>query len=329
LEEGFMQVFIVNSLLAMGVAILVTIAMGPFMIPFLTRLKVGQSIREEGPERHYAKAGTPTMGGVMIITAVMVATFIFAGNSVEALSAVLVMLALGGIGFWDDYIKVVLKRSLGLKAREKLLLQLLVGIVFGVLLVFYLKRGTELIIPFSGQVVDVGLFYIPLLIIVLMACSNAVNLTDGLDGLAAGVTFFVALALALVCIMTSHFNLLIFCMALAGACLGFLVFNRHPARVFMGDTGSMALGGAIAAVAAICKAEIALIILGGVYVAETLSVIIQVISFQTTRKRVFLMAPLHHHFELKGWSEKKVVRVFWLFSLLFVIIGLLGFKNIG
>ncbi len=324
-----MQVYIVNALLAAGVAILVIIAMGPFMIPFLTRLKVGQNIRDDGPQRHQVKAGTPTMGGIMIITAVMVATFIFAGNSREALASVLVMLALGGIGFWDDYIKVVLKRSLGLRAREKLLLQLLIGLLFGLLLLFYLGRGTSLIVPFSPKMVDIAYLYLPFLIVVLISTSNAVNLTDGLDGLAAGVTFFVAVALGLIAIMTAHYNLLIFCSALAGACLGFLIFNHYPARVFMGDTGSMALGGAITAAAAICQSEIALLILGGVYVIETLSDIIQVISFKSTGKRVFLMAPLHHHFELKGWSETKVVRTFWMLSLIFVLIGLMGYKHIG
>jgi len=321
--------FIINAWLAAGVAILVSLAMGPFMIPFLTRLKVGQSIREEGPQRHYAKAGTPTMGGIIIITAIMVASFLFAGSSKEVLSAVLVMLAFGGIGFWDDYIKVVLKRSLGLRAREKIILQLIISMIFGFLLVYYLGRGTEIIFPFFGTVVDLGYLYFPFVVVVLLSTANGVNLTDGLDGLAAGVTFFVAIALGLVCIMSSHGNLLIFSGALAGACLGFLVFNRHPARVFMGDTGSMAIGGAIAAIAAISRSEIALVIIGGVYVIETLSVIIQVISFQATRKRVFLMAPLHHHFELKGWSETKVVTRFCLLSLLFVILGLMGFKNIG
>jgi len=324
-----MHDYVINALLAAGVAIIVSLAMGPFIIPFLTRLKVGQNIREDGPRRHLAKAGTPTMGGIVIITAVMVASFLFAGNSKEVLSCVLIMLAFGGIGFWDDYIKVVLKRSLGLRAREKMGLQILISIIFGLLLVYYLGRGTEICIPFAGTVIDLGYFYFPFLIIVLTGTANGVNLTDGLDGLAVGVTFFVAIALGLVSIMTSHSNLLIYCGALAGACLGFLVFNHHPARVFMGDTGSMALGGGIAAVSAISRSEVALIIIGGIYVIETLSVILQVLSYQTTRKRIFLMAPLHHHYELKGWTETMIVKRFSLLSLIFVIIGLLGFKNIG
>jgi len=324
-----MHNYVINVLLAMGIALLISVAMGPFMIPFLKGLKMGQSIREEGPKRHYIKAGTPTMGGLIIITSVMVASFLMAGSSTETLIAVFVMLAFGGIGFWDDYIKVVLKRSLGLRAREKLGLQFIVGIVFGLLLLFYFHRGSHIIIPFIGSELELGYLYLPFLIIVLIATSNAVNLTDGLDGLATGVTFFVAITLALVCLMTSHYNLSIFCGALAGSCLGFFMFNRYPAQVFMGDTGSMALGGAIAAVAALTRSEVALLLIGGVYVIETLSVIMQVISFQTTGKRIFLMSPLHHHFELKGWHETKVVRFFWFLSLLFVIIGIYSFKNIG
>jgi phospho-N-acetylmuramoyl-pentapeptide-transferase len=324
-----MKGYILNTLLATGIAAVISVAMGPVMIPFLHRLKVGQNIREEGPKRHYAKAGTPTMGGIIIITAVMVASFLMAGASAEVLTAVMVMLAVGAIGFWDDYIKVVLKRSLGLRAREKLLLQLLVGLVMGLLLIYEFHRSTSIVIPFSGHIIDLGYVYIPFLIVVIISTSNAVNLTDGLDGLAAGVTFFAAIAFSLVCIMTSHFNLLIFSGALAGACLGFLVFNHYPARVFMGDTGSMALGGALAAIAAITRSELALIIIGGVYVIETLSVAIQVISFQLTGKRVFLMSPLHHHFELKGWPETRVVKLFWLAALLFAVLGTLSYRNIG
>lgn len=269
------------------------------------------------------------MGGIIIITAVMLATFIMAGSNSEALAAVLIMLAFAAIGFWDDYIKVVLKRSLGLRAREKLLLQLLTGLFFGLLLIYYFHRGTGIIIPFTGTIIELGYIYLPFVILVVIAAANAVNLTDGLDGLASGVTFFVVLGLFLICLMTSHYQLSIFCAALAGACIGFLIFNHYPARVFMGDTGSMALGGAVAAVAAITRSELCLIILGGVYVIEALSVIIQVISYQTTGKRIFLMSPLHHHFELKGWPETRIVKTFSFASLVFVILGLMALKGIG
>ncbi|HQA49112.1 MAG: phospho-N-acetylmuramoyl-pentapeptide-transferase [Syntrophomonadaceae bacterium] len=324
-----MQGIVTTALMALVVATLIALLMGPLLIPFLTRLKVGQSIREDGPQGHLIKAGTPTMGGIMIATAVMVSTFILAGNSGEAVAAVVVMLAFGAVGFWDDYIKVVLKRSLGLRAREKLGLQLLIGLAFALLLLYYFQRGTTVVVPFLGLEWDLGITYVPFIIIVMIATTNTVNLTDGLDGLATGVTFLVALAFALVCLMTSHYQLTVFCGALAGGCLGFLFFNRHPARVFMGDTGSMALGGAVAAVAALTHSELFLLLLGGVYVLEGLSVILQVVSFQTTGKRILLMAPLHHHFELKGWPERKVVRFFWALSLVFVLVGLLGYRNIG
>jgi len=320
---------IINAVLAAGTAVIISVLLGPVIIPWLTRLKVGQSIREEGPHGHYAKAGTPTMGGIIIVSAVTATSLLWAGGSPEVIIAGLTMLAFGAVGFWDDYIKVVLKRSLGLRAREKLVLQLLIGLIFGWLLVYYLGRGTEIIIPFWGMTLDLGYLYFPFVVVVLMSAANGANLTDGLDGLAAGVTFFIALALGVICLITDHVSLLVFSAALAGACLGFLVFNRHPARIFMGDTGSMALGGAVAAVAAINKAEIALVIIAGVYVIETLSVIIQVVSFQAVHKRVFLMAPLHHHYELKGCSETAVVKRFCLWSLLFVIIGLMGFLNWG
>ncbi len=324
-----MQGFMVSTLMGAGIAIGISVIMSPLVIPFLTRLKVGQRIRIDGPQRHFSKSGTPTMGGIIIITAIMVASFLMAGASAEVLTAVLVMIAFGGVGFWDDYIKVVLKRSLGLRAREKLILQLLIGIFYGILLLVYFDRGTNIVFPFSGMIIDFGYFYLPFLIIVLMGTSNGVNLTDGLDGLAAGVTVFVGIALGLVCIMTSHYNLTIFCGALVGACIGFLFFNHYPARVFMGDTGSMALGGAVAAVATLTKSELALVIIGGIYVLETLSVVLQVASFQLFGKRIFKMAPLHHHFELLGWSENRVVRLFWLGSIVFSVIGIISFKGIG
>ncbi len=324
-----MHDYFINALIAAGVALLVGLAMGPFMIPFLHRLKVGQNIRDDGPQTHLSKAGTPTMGGVIIITAVMVASFLMAGASKQVLVAVFIMLAVGGIGFFDDYIKVVLKRSLGLRARDKLLLQTLVGLIMGLLLLFYLDRGTLLIIPFTKVTFDLGYFYIPFVMLVLIATSNGVNLTDGLDGLAAGVTIPVALAYIIISIMLGNYNTIIFGAALVGACLGFLVFNHYPAKVFMGDTGSMAIGGAITALAAINRSEIALLIIGGVFVIESLSDIIQVASFKTTGRRVFRMAPLHHHFELKGWPERKVVLMFWLLSVGFALLGIVAYKNIG
>lgn len=324
-----MDNFMAHTMLAAGLSILVCVLMGPVVIPLLTKLKAGQSIREDGPRRHLVKSGTPTMGGIIIITAVLFSSLAFAGDNLEVVTCVLATVAFGAVGFWDDYIKVVLKRSLGLRAREKLGLQLIIGIVLGLILIFALGRGTEILVPFTGWSWESGPLYVPFLILVLMGTANGVNLTDGLDGLAAGTTFLVALGYVVICIMTSHFELAIFAGALAGGCLGFLVFNRYPARLFMGDTGSMALGGAIASIAAITKSEVALVFIGGLYVIEALSVIIQVISYQLTGRRVFLMSPIHHHFELKGWSEVKVVMMFWLVSLLFIVVGLLGLRNLG
>ena len=324
-----MSNYITTSLTATGIAFLTTAVLGPFLIPLLARMKAGQVIRNDGPSRHLGKAGTPTMGGTLIISAIILASLTMAGHSREVILCLAATVAFGLIGFWDDYIKVVLRRSLGLRAREKLVMQLFFALVFGIYVVFGLFRGTDVIIPFSGDVVTLGYWYFPFIIIVFLATTNAVNLTDGLDGLAAGSTFFVALGLIIICFMTSHPALAVFAGSLAGACLGFLLFNRHPARVFMGDTGSMALGGAVASIAALTRSELALIVIGGIYAVEALSVILQVISFQTTGKRIFLMSPLHHHFELKGWGEKLVVRVFWLVSLLFVILGLWGFRGIG
>lgn len=324
-----MQEYNLAIVLAVLLAAIICIIPAPFMIPYLTRLKIGQRIREDGPQSHLLKAGTPTMGGILIITAVMAATFILAGSSEKALAAVLLMLVFGGIGFWDDYIKVVLKRSLGLRAREKIGLQVLAGLLFGWLLVYHFGRGTAVLLPFVGGELDLGLMYIPFVMLVLIATANSVNLTDGLDGLAAGVTIFSAIAFGFLAGMTDNYALAVFCAALAGACAGFLVFNYHPARVFMGDTGSMALGGALVAVAAMTRTELYLLIIGGVFVIEALSDIIQVISFQATRKRVFLMAPLHHHFELKGWAETKVVKSFWLLALIFMLMGMLVFYYTG
>jgi len=319
--------YLLKPFLAAGVALLIAILTGPVFIPFLAKLKVGQNIREEGPQSHYKKAGTPTMGGIIIITAVYVAVLIFASGELEAWLAALVMLFFGLIGFWDDYIKVVMKRSLGLRAREKLGLQIITGLLFALMLIFYLNRGTDILVPFSGSLWDIGYLYIPFIILVLMSTANAVNLTDGLDGLAAGITFFVSLAYAWICFIGQHTGLSIFCLALGGACLGFLVFNHYPARVFMGDTGSMAIGGALASVSALTGTELFLLLLGGVYVVETLSVIIQVISFQTTGKRIFRMSPLHHHFELMGWKETKVVKMFYIMAVLFIIIGILSYNQ--
>jgi phospho-N-acetylmuramoyl-pentapeptide-transferase len=305
------------------VALAVSLALGPITLPMLRRLKFGQSIREEGPKSHQAKSGTPTMGGIMILIAVTVASLIFVGGSQEVWLALFIMLGHGVIGFIDDFIKVVLKRNLGLKARQKLLGQILMAVALVYISITYMGGDTNLWIPVLDQTIDCGIFYYILIFFVLVGTTNAVNVTDGLDGLASGTMAVAALAYTLICLIFGQYELAAFCMAVVGGVLGFLKYNAHPAKVFMGDTGSLALGGALAAVAVLTKTELLLIIVGGVFVVEALSVIIQVASFKTTGKRVFLMSPIHHHFELKGWSEKKVVTVFWLCGALLSVVALL------
>ena len=308
---------------ALLVALAVSLALGPIAIPILRRLKFGQSIREEGPKSHQAKSGTPTMGGIMILIAITVASLIFVGGSREVWLALFITLGHGVIGFIDDFIKVVLKRNLGLKARQKLLGQILMAVALVYISITYMGGDTNLWIPVLDQTIDCGIFYYILIFFVLVGTTNAVNLTDGLDGLASGTMAVAAIAYAIICLIFGQYELAVFCMTVVGGVLGFLKYNAHPAKVFMGDTGSLALGGALAAVAVLSKTELLLIIVGGVFVVEALSVIIQVASFKTTGKRVFLMSPIHHHFELKGWSEKKVVTVFWLCGALLSVVALM------
>lgn len=299
------------------------LCIGPLLIPELHKLKFGQSIREEGPKSHQAKSGTPTMGGIMIILAIVVATVAAAPLTPAVLLALFITLGHFVLGFLDDYIKVVKKRNLGLKAKQKMLGQILIAIVTMIVGTRVLGIDTTIWIPIADVNVDIGVGYYFLVLFVLVGTSNAVNLTDGLDGLASGTVAIASGAYALVCYMTGHFDLAIFSVAMMMACLAFLRFNAHPAKVFMGDTGSLALGGAVAAVGILTHTEILLAVIGFVFVCEALSVIIQVISFKTTGKRVFRMSPIHHHFELGGWKETKVVFVFWMVGLVASIVGLL------
>ena len=298
--------------LAAAVAAAVVLLLGPVVIPELNKLHCGQSIRGEGPQSHQKKSGTPTMGGLMILAGITLGTIAGAGTNPAALLALFVVLGHGAIGFLDDYIKVVKKRNLGLRAREKLAGQLIMAAAVTFIGNRWVGISTELWLPFTTATVDLGVFYYILVFFVLVGTTNAVNLTDGLDGLATGTVAVAAVTYAIVCVSLGKAALAAFCAATAAAAVAFLRFNAHPARVFMGDTGSLALGGALAAAAILTKTELLLIVIGGVFVVEALSVIIQVISFQTTGRRVFRMSPLHHHFELGGWAETKVVRVFWL-----------------
>lgn len=317
------EAFNLNMIWAAVVAALVVLAVGPFLIPELHKLKFGQSIREEGPKSHQAKSGTPTMGGIMIIGGITIATLIFADFTIEVALALFVMLGHFVLGFLDDYIKVVLKRNLGLKAKQKLLGQFIIAIIVTYIGINYAGLTQDVWIPFIGQTYDIGWFYYILVIGVLVGTTNAVNLTDGLDGLASGAMAVASLGFAAVCLYFNKTDLAIYSFACFGACVAFLKFNYHPAKVFMGDTGSLALGGVLAGLGILTKTELLLIILGGLFVIETLSVIIQVTSFKTTGKRVFLMSPIHHHFELKGWSETRVVTTFWFAEFVFCILALL------
>ncbi|WP_416195421.1 phospho-N-acetylmuramoyl-pentapeptide-transferase [Selenomonas sp.] len=313
-----LQHVLIAAIVAAGF-VLVT---GPFFIPELHKLKFGQSIREEGPKSHQKKSGTPTMGGIMIILGITLGTLAAAPWTPEVLLAVFIMLGHFVLGFLDDYIKVVKKRNLGLKARQKLAGQILIAVVTMYVATQVLGIDTDIWIPGLDENVSLGALYYLLVLFVLVGTSNAVNLTDGLDGLAAGTVAIAASAFAVVSVLTGHGDLAYLCVAMAAACLAFLRFNAHPAKVFMGDTGSLALGGALAAVGILTHTEILLAVIGFVFVCEALSVIIQVISFQTTGKRVFRMSPIHHHFELGGWSEWKVVTVFWCVGLIASVAGL-------
>ncbi len=311
-------------ILTIVVAFVITAILGPILIPVLHRIKAGQSIREEGPEAHKVKAGTPTMGGIMIIAAVII-TCISVGRGINADMGILLLsfVLCGLIGFCDDFIKVVKKRNLGLTALQKLIFQIVIAVIIAVYQAKVSAYGTSVYIPIWRNYLDFGWFYIPFVVFVLVAMVNAVNLTDGLDGLAGGCVAIAALFFALVGNTAGYTSPTVFSAAVAGACLGFLLFNHYPAKVFMGDTGSLALGGALAVAAVMMNIEMILPIAGGIFVMEVLSVIIQVVSFKTRGKRVFKMAPLHHHFELSGWKETKVVAVFWTVTLILCVISML------
>ncbi len=317
------------------IAFIITAGLGFVIIPFLRRLKFGQTIKEIGPTWHKNKQGTPTMGGLMFIAGIVLASVVgclvaaaFSGGEsisstqelVRFVAGLCLALGMGMIGFADDYIKVVKKRNLGLTARQKTLLQLL-GII-AYLAVLYLAGDTSTIVvfPFLGQL-DFGLFYYPLVAVGIYFLVNAVNLTDGIDGLASSVTFVVGIAFMVISSLLSFTNMGVLASAMAAGCLGFLMWNLHPAKVFMGDTGSMFLGGLVVALGMGVGMPMLLVFAGIVYICEALSVVLQVISFKTTGKRIFKMSPIHHHFEMCGWSEGKIVTVFSLVTAVFCAVA--------
>lgn len=301
-----------NYLIYLLEAVVTTIVLETIAIPLLKKLKARQSVREEGPKSHRSKNGTPTMGGIfMILSAVLVLLF----NKIldpAALWLLFLTLGHGILGFLDDFIKAEKKRNLGLTAKQKMLGQIILAVLFCWGVVDTLHLPFSIAIPFTNIDIYIGAFYYIFVILVIVGASNAVNLTDGLDGLASGCCVIAFSAYAVYCYLSGNNDLGYFIIILAGTCIGFLFFNYHPAKIFMGDTGSLALGGAIAGISVMTRTELLLIFIGFIFVIEALSVIIQVASFQLTGKRVFKMSPLHHHFELSGWSEVHVVWAFWL-----------------
>jgi phospho-N-acetylmuramoyl-pentapeptide-transferase len=302
-------------------ALLICIFLSPKFIEFLREREFGQHIREDGPAGHLEKAGTPTMGGVLIFLSVSVPFLILSNYEWPAVGVFLAAIACALLGFADDYIKLVRRRSLGLRARTKLLVTIAISIGLWYIAHEEAHLPSYLFLRFVDYHIDVGPLYPVLIYLVLAGTTSAVNLTDGLDGLAAGCAAIVLLAFIGITFISGEFELAMLAGCLVGACIGFLWFNAFPATIFMGDTGSLGLGGAIAGLAVFTKTEVLLILLGGIFVIEALSVVIQVISFQTTRRRVFLMAPIHHHFELKAWSETKIILRFWIVASLFAAIG--------
>ncbi|MBO8433995.1 MAG: phospho-N-acetylmuramoyl-pentapeptide-transferase [Tyzzerella sp.] len=297
----------------------------PMLIPVLRRLKFGQTEREDGPESHLKKQGTPTMGGIAILGSFAVSSLFFINGNPDGLVVLLVTLGFGLIGFIDDYIKVVKKRSLGLTPIQKIVGQFVITGLF-TLYIFKSGIGTDILIPFTkGLTIDLGYIYIPFLFIAVIGTVNGVNLTDGLDGLASGVTLIVSVFFIMVA-WASGSGILPIAGAVSGSLLAFLIFNAYPAKVFMGDTGSLALGGFVAATAFILKMPIFILLVGFIYLVESVSVILQVAYFKKTGKRIFKMAPIHHHFELCGWSETKVVTVFYIVTAMLCLVGLLACK---
>jgi phospho-N-acetylmuramoyl-pentapeptide-transferase len=335
-----------RSAMSAVTALLLALTLGPSMIRWLKNAQIRQSIRQEGPKSHLAKAGTPTMGGLLILLAVFTATLLWMDLANRFVWIALgTMLGMGAVGFADDYVKFSKRRSLGLTGKGKLIPQFLVALAVGWAITHWASHGafsTVITFPFLKRLmIPLGILYIPFVALVVVGSSNAVNLTDGLDGLAIGAVGIAAGTYAVLAYVTGNFvaarylqipfipqsgELTVFCGAVVGASLGFLWFNCHPAEIFMGDVGSLPLGAAIAAVAIMTKQEILLVIVGGLFVLEALSVIVQVVSFQATGRRVFRMAPLHHHFELAGWAESRVIIRFWILAILFAVLALSTLK---
>jgi phospho-N-acetylmuramoyl-pentapeptide-transferase len=312
----------VGEVLIAGTAsLLICILLSPKFISFLRAREFGQNIRKEGPQEHHAKAGTPTMGGIIIFIAIAIPFLLLTDGDARALGVFGVATACALLGFADDYTKLVKRRSLGLRARTKLVVTVAIAIGLWLAATEAADLPNTVILQFADASLDLGYLYPIFIYLVLAGTTSAVNLTDGLDGLAAGCSAIVLLAYIAITFTTGQFGLSLVAGCLVGACVGFLWFNSFPASIFMGDTGSLGLGGAIAAMAVMTQTEVLLIVLGGIFVIEALSVLIQVFSFRVFRKRVFLMAPIHHHFELQGWSETKIILRVWIVAAVCAAIG--------
>jgi len=313
----------VGQVLIAGTAsLLICVFLSPKFIEFLRDREFGQNIRPEGPAGHHEKAGTPTMGGIILVTAISVPFLVLGGQKPQSLVVYGVAVACAALGFADDWTKIIKRRSLGLRARTKLIVTIVISIGLFIGATKWADKSEVLRLRLVDYQIDLGLAYVLFVYLVVAGTTSAVNLTDGLDGLAAGCAAIVLLSfIAITFITTGQRDLAVLSACLVGACIGFLWFNSFPAQIFMGDTGSLFLGGAIAGLAVMTKTEVLLIVLGGIFVVEALSVVIQVISFQAFRKRVFLMAPIHHHFELQAWSETKIILRFWIVAAVFSAIG--------
>ena len=339
------QYLTLRTILGVLTALVISLLVGPFMIRYLSTYKIGQSVRDDGPQSHFTKEGTPTMGGALILVAIVISTLLWSDLSSRFVWIVLFVTAgFGLIGWIDDYKKIALGNSKGLSARAKYLWQSVLGFIAAYVLFVTAEMPieTSLIVPFFKHfVLDLGWFYIILAYLVIVGSSNAVNLTDGLDGLAILPTVLVGGALGVFAYVTGNTNfasylgipyvpgvgeMVVFCGALVGAGLGFLWFNTYPAQVFMGDVGALALGAALGTLAVIVRQELVLFIMGGIFVVETISVVLQVASYKLTGRRIFRMAPIHHHFELKGWPEPRIIVRFWIITVILVLVGLASLK---
>ena len=310
-------------LIAGTASLLICVFLSPKFIEFLRDREFGQNIRPEGPEGHHEKAGTPTMGGIILVTAISVPFLVLGGQKPQSLVVYGVAVACAALGFADDWTKIIKRRSLGLRARTKLIVTIVISVGLFIGATKWADKSEVLRLRLVDYQIDLGLAYVLFVYLVVAGTTSAVNLTDGLDGLAAGCAAIVLLSfIAITFVTTGQRDLAVLSACLVGACIGFLWFNSFPAQIFMGDTGSLFLGGAIAGLAVMTKTEVLLIVLGGIFVVEALSVVIQVISFQAFRKRVFLMAPIHHHFELQAWSETKIILRFWIVA---AACGAIGF----